>query len=202
MENILLSTDKDGNYFTDRTTSLFQYILQFLRCGKLVLTKGFNELELLQVEADCYQMEELISAIEDHKRVTEIKEGDGNVALFIFSHSMYINDNFCSVYKKTQNKQTDFEKVHCGVFCSHTEIRSYLENDYWILKESKKFKQGAASMFLAMRGIEIDLSRSMSVDVELWVRDASVDFYKWFSWFLASCFKHLLSYFFMIRFVV
>lgn len=33
-------------------------------------------------------------------------------------------------------------------------------------------------MFLAMRGIEIDLSRSMSVDVELWVRDASVDFYK------------------------
>ena len=31
MENIPLSTDKDGYYFIDRFGSIFQYILQFLR---------------------------------------------------------------------------------------------------------------------------------------------------------------------------
>ena len=78
-----------------------------------------------------------------------------------------------------KEKKTDFERVHCGTaVCSHTEIRSYLENDCWILKESKKFKKGATIMFLAMRGIQINLSRSNSVDVELWVRDASIDFCK------------------------
>ena len=106
MENIPLSTDKDGNYFIDRPGHIFQYILQFLRCGKLVLPKGFNELELLQVEADFYQIEKLISAIEDHKRITEIKEDDGNAALFITSHSSYFEGDFRSVYKR-KKKQTN-----------------------------------------------------------------------------------------------
>ena len=39
MENIPLSTDKDGNYFIYRPGHIFQYILQFLRCGKLVCRK-------------------------------------------------------------------------------------------------------------------------------------------------------------------
>ena len=92
--------------------------------------------------------------------------------------AVILKEIFVRCIKEKKNKQTDFEKVNCGVFCSQTEIRSYLENDYWILKESKKFKRGAASMFLAMRGIEIDLSFLDSVDVELWVREASIDFYK------------------------
>ena len=43
-----LSTDEDGCHFIDRCGYIFQYILQFLRCGKLVLPKHFNELDLLQ----------------------------------------------------------------------------------------------------------------------------------------------------------
>ena len=43
-ENISLSKDEDGYYFIDRCGHIFQYILQFLRCGKLVLPKHFNEL--------------------------------------------------------------------------------------------------------------------------------------------------------------
>ena len=66
----------------------------------MVLPKGFNELELLQVEADFYQIEELISAIEDHKRIAELKEGDVIAALFIISHSNDFYGDFCSVYKR------------------------------------------------------------------------------------------------------
>ena len=50
----------------------------------------------------------------------------------------------------------------------------------------KIFYLGAISMFLAMCGIEINLDCSNSVDVEIWVRDANVDFYKWFSWLFFS----------------
>ena len=67
MENIPLSTDKDGCYFIDRCGSIFQYILQFLRCGELILPKGFNELELLEVEADFYQIDDLMAAMEYQK---------------------------------------------------------------------------------------------------------------------------------------
>ena len=72
---------------------------------KIGLPKGFNELELLQVEADFYQIEELISAIEDHKRITEIKEDDGNAALFIISHSSYYDGDFRSVYKRKKTNK-------------------------------------------------------------------------------------------------
>ena len=48
-------------------------IFQFLRCGKLVLPKHFNELDLLQTEADFYQIEDLISAVELCKREVEVK---------------------------------------------------------------------------------------------------------------------------------
>ena len=71
-ENISLLTDKDGYYFTDGCGHIFQYILQFLRCGKLVLQKHFNKLELLQTEADFYQIEDLISAVELCKREVEV----------------------------------------------------------------------------------------------------------------------------------
>ena len=67
-----LSTDVNGYYFIDRCGHIFQYILQFLRCGKLVLQKHFKKLELLQTEADFYQIEDLISAVELCKREVEV----------------------------------------------------------------------------------------------------------------------------------
>ena len=50
----------------------FEYVLQFLGCGKLALPKNFNELELLQTEADFYQIEDLILAVELCKREAEV----------------------------------------------------------------------------------------------------------------------------------
>ena len=35
-ENVSLSADEDGNYFIDRCGNIFQFNLQFLRCGKKV----------------------------------------------------------------------------------------------------------------------------------------------------------------------
>ena len=48
-EDLPLSADEEGYYFSDRCGHIFQYILQFLRCGRLVLHEGLSELELLQL---------------------------------------------------------------------------------------------------------------------------------------------------------
>ena len=95
MENIPLSTDEDGYYFIDRCGRIFEYILQFLRCGKLVLPKYFNELELLQAEADFYGIEELILAVEHHRGVLEVKERDEvHILLFcIFRYNSLVNQS-------------------------------------------------------------------------------------------------------------
>ena len=67
-ENISLPRDEHGYYFIDRCGHIFQHILQFLRCGKLVLPEGLDELELLQLEADFFHIGDLKSAIDYHKR--------------------------------------------------------------------------------------------------------------------------------------
>ena len=69
-----------------------------------------------------YQIEGLVSAIEDHKRITEVKNGDGIVTIFCISHSDINRAGFCSVYIKA--KQTDFKQVNCGVSFNHAEVRS------------------------------------------------------------------------------
>ena len=47
VESILLKTDQNRYYFTFQCVHIFEHVLQFLRCGKLVLPEDFNELKLL-----------------------------------------------------------------------------------------------------------------------------------------------------------
>ncbi|XP_019616694.1 PREDICTED: BTB/POZ domain-containing protein KCTD19-like [Branchiostoma belcheri] len=55
--------DPQGRYFIDRDGVVFRHVLNFLRIGKLVLPEGFKELDLLEKEAEFYEIEELIEAL-------------------------------------------------------------------------------------------------------------------------------------------
>ena len=90
-EDLPLSADEEGYYFSDRCGHIFQYILQFLRCGRLVLHEGFSELELLQLQADFYQIEDLISAVEHLKKKVKVKEDD-EINLMLYSVFCYRDD--------------------------------------------------------------------------------------------------------------
>ncbi|XP_061180352.1 potassium channel regulatory protein-like [Saccostrea echinata] len=55
--------DQDGNYFIDRDGQMFRYILNFCRSGKLCLPQHFTDYDLLENEADFYQIQPLITSI-------------------------------------------------------------------------------------------------------------------------------------------
>ena len=184
--NITLSTDGDGYYFIDRCGHIFQYILQFLRSGKLILPKGFCELELLQEEASFYQIEDLISTINNHK--SEKEEDYDHVLLFCKAHyeaySDFDSGTDLKLYRTTPSPgDTRYYSEHSLQPQSNSEsaIRSYLQNDFWVLNESKNLEIGAASIFLSMRYIDMNrmLERQTtytSVDVEIWVKNSRFDF--------------------------
>ena len=154
MENVPLSTDKNGYYFIDRCGHIFQYILQFLRCGKLVLPQGFNELELLKVEADFYQIEGLISAVsavEHRKTKVEVKEWDETpVLLFSILHYQNIIRSIKDMKLFIKSRGIGFELIDCKLDINNRDengVRTYLQSDGWVLKEQKTLEKIEASVF-------------------------------------------------------
>ena len=61
--SITTAQDDSGCYFIDRDGPTFRHVLNFLRCGQLVLPTDFVQLSLLAAEADFYRLEALIDAI-------------------------------------------------------------------------------------------------------------------------------------------
>ena len=184
-ENIPLSTDEDGYYFIDRCGHIFQYILQFLRCGKLVLPKHFNELELLQTEADFYQIEDLISAVEHRKRELEVKQrAEVHVLLLCIFHYEYWGSLKREVKLLKSSKDTGFKFVahNCdGINMRAKEIRRYLKSDGWVLEERKSLDCSSAAYFFSLRGIERASIfgrpfRYTNADIETWIRNPSFNF--------------------------
>ena len=189
-ENFPLLTDEDGYYFIDRCGHIFQYILQFLRCGRLVLPEEFNELELLQLEADFYQIEDLISAVEDRKKEVKVKETDDAhvlvFAIICFKNSRGRYDDFIKVFIKS--KESDFKFVdHDLILSRENEVRNYLQNDGWVLKQQQTLGKDGARIFFTVRGIDkdkvfhVNADQSIyfscsSINVETWLRNPDISF--------------------------
>ncbi|XP_048388512.1 BTB/POZ domain-containing protein KCTD21-like isoform X1 [Stegostoma tigrinum] len=83
------SKDQQGNYFIDRDGKMFRHILNFLRTSHLDLPADFRELDLLSREADFFQIQPLLQALQTIKSpVIQIKN---NAVLNIFHDSQSHN---------------------------------------------------------------------------------------------------------------
>ncbi|XP_071964175.1 BTB/POZ domain-containing protein KCTD6-like [Antedon mediterranea] len=56
--------DQCNRYIIDGDGPTFRHVLNFLRRSKLILPDGFKEWDILSIEADFYQIEDLIRLIE------------------------------------------------------------------------------------------------------------------------------------------
>ncbi|XP_036381194.1 BTB/POZ domain-containing protein KCTD21-like isoform X2 [Megalops cyprinoides] len=61
---IPVKKDSQGHYFIDRDGKTFRHILNFLRTSHLDLPDNYKEIKLLKREADFYQIEPLIEAVQ------------------------------------------------------------------------------------------------------------------------------------------
>ncbi|XP_035663793.1 BTB/POZ domain-containing protein KCTD6-like [Branchiostoma floridae] len=55
--------DEQGQFVIDRDGKIFRHVLNFLRLGELVLPDDFRELDLLEKEAEFYDIQELVKAV-------------------------------------------------------------------------------------------------------------------------------------------
>ena len=151
--NVPLAKDEDGYCFIDRCGHIFQYILQFLRCGKLVLPKHFNELELLQTEADFYQIEGLISAVEHYKKQAEVKQRDEvHVLLLCILHyrnwGSPLTTEEVKLFKSSKDTRFKFVAHNCdAIDMNAKKIGRYLRSDYWVLEERQSLDYSSAKYF-------------------------------------------------------
>ncbi|XP_071950501.1 BTB/POZ domain-containing protein KCTD6-like [Antedon mediterranea] len=66
------NVDDYNSYVIDGDGPTFRHVLNFLRRSKLILPDGFKEWDILSAEADFYQIQDLIQAINDKRE--QIKE--------------------------------------------------------------------------------------------------------------------------------
>ena len=177
--NLPVTTDKDGYYFIDRCGYIFEYILQFLRSGKLILPDHFSDVELLQCEADFYQIEELKVAVKDYmEKSKNVEANDGKTLL----HCMFRGHNlhgksFIDYRIYMKSKYTRFEiinQVSYGKLLNSNSLKTYLQNNGWVLKDSAKLKTEEAPAFFLTEGIQCNpLSKNATynaVDIEIWIQ--------------------------------
>ena len=67
--------DNQGNFFIDRDGEMFRVVLNFLRSGRLSVPQGFSNFDLLEAEADFFQIPAMISAVHQAKVAQTKKQG-------------------------------------------------------------------------------------------------------------------------------
>ena len=79
--------DMEGNYVIDGDGPLFRYVLNFLRRSVLTLPEEFKELDMLEAEADFYQIQEFIDAVfQEKEKVQRAKEDEKRLKDAIVEH--------------------------------------------------------------------------------------------------------------------
>ncbi|XP_057307211.1 uncharacterized protein LOC130645287 isoform X1 [Hydractinia symbiolongicarpus] len=182
LHDIPTTKDEHGRYFIDRDKHTFKYILQFLRCGKLVLPTDFKSMDLLKVEADFYQIKPLVGAIQEYeqklkKEMLEKKQFNKILLLCsLFGHSL---DSQSFSYHCAYSRGPCETYKHCGDHLllkrnNYEKFSSFLANsEDWQLVKLLEMDKTMASFYLFSIGIEVEyLFRNNitynSVKIEFW----------------------------------
>ncbi|XP_061188353.1 BTB/POZ domain-containing protein KCTD4-like [Saccostrea echinata] len=124
--------DQDGNYFIDRDGQMFRYILNFCRSGKLCLPQHFSDYDLLENEADFYQIQPLLTSITSSRQhamqenlevhyidIVEVK----NQLLPVYDDENVSSDDFFCTSTSLYGRNTDLRTLPRRAFDRFLESR-------------------------------------------------------------------------------
>ena len=133
--------DEHDNYWIDGNGEIFRYVLDFLRRSRLLLPERFDEFDLLEMEADFYQIPEMTKAVKESRSLRQ--GGQGNAQ----SKGQYLVVNYEDGTPRESNpigevgidiygpKEVVVD-VHTSLQCFHrdgtNEIRSDRPEQGWI----------------------------------------------------------------------
>jgi len=174
-----VSQDKNGYYFIDRCGHLFEHILQFIRCDKLLLPDNFQEFDSLECEADFYQIEPLIDAIAEYKlkHITNELTTQNRKILYCTFRGHHLDGTSESYYKIfTKSMYTDYKEVPditYGRLLNLTSLKKYL-SESWMVDDTVQLDINDAPAFFLSQGIHVNPFKAdityAAIDIEIWVQ--------------------------------
>ncbi|XP_074648381.1 BTB/POZ domain-containing protein KCTD6-like [Tubulanus polymorphus] len=96
------SVDGQGNYFIDRDGETFKHVLNFLRTSQLCLPQGFKDWDLLEAEADFYQILPLIDSVKELKARSK---GGRYLEFLDFEESAYFDRHYIPPLSRTSDRE-------------------------------------------------------------------------------------------------
>ena len=154
------TVDERGHYFIDRDGTLFGYVLNFFRSSKLAVPDDFKQWDQLALEADFYQIEPLIQAIQDIRQrakqpnggwfleVIEVRTGstatmptnNSRVKTIISGRKSVITSlpsQFVGPVEKLRHtNDSDFSEVELSGSNVRLKLAEYLQSCGWTLLDS------------------------------------------------------------------
>jgi len=169
-QNIPTKVDKDGCYFIDRNGKIFEYILQFLRSGELILPENFENLRLLKCEAEFFQVVPLLNSLKIQEKCLQIHEEklkntkNQKIKLICLTTVMVDSSGDATEFDEYVLTRFVCQKVNSNVFeIIHKEVQehqeiaplpmedlkdidskkvfSYMIDDTWKLDEEEEFAE-------------------------------------------------------------
>ncbi|XP_041055031.1 BTB/POZ domain-containing protein KCTD21-like [Carcharodon carcharias] len=124
------TSDQHGNFFIDRDGKIFRYILNFLRTSNLDLPDDFQEVGLLKREADFYQIQPLIEALQE--RESENAKAERNAML-----NITLDQRLQTVYFTVKPAPQMYNLTSCStevfdanIFCTSAEFLKHLSSKF------------------------------------------------------------------------
>jgi len=100
---IALKATKDGSYFIDRDGTHFHYILNYFRTGELIIPENKPHLrKMLLLEAEFYQIEDLISELGDKTKSTQTSKPSESIGE-LFGESTILSGS-AQIFGETLNE--------------------------------------------------------------------------------------------------